>query len=89
MGKTNAATETTFAAGCDDQRVTGSMRTASGQGQLFGDDDTADHSPRCESTGSNADLHLAVHATAGVAVARVPQSALDLGPAADELALPS
>lgn len=44
---------------------------ATGQGQFFGDDDTADHLPRCESTGSTADLHLVVHATAGAAVAQL------------------
>ena len=44
---------------------------AAGQGQLFGDDDTADHLPRCETTGSTAALHLVVHAATGPAVAQL------------------
>ena len=42
-----------------------------GQGQLFGDDDTADQLPRCETTGSTADLHLVVHAAPGAPVAQL------------------
>ena len=38
---------------------------AEGQGQFFADDDTADQLPRCETTGSTADLHLVVHTAAG------------------------
>ena len=44
---------------------------APGQGQLFGDDDTADQLPRCETTGSTADLHLVVHTATGAPVAQL------------------
>ena len=44
---------------------------AAGQGQLFGDDDTADHLPRCETTGTTADLHLVVHTATGAPVAQL------------------
>ncbi|MSU50391.1 MAG: hypothetical protein EXS37_15120 [Opitutus sp.] len=47
---------------------------AAGQGQLFGDDDTADHLPRCETTGTTADLHLVVHAATGAVVAQLLSS---------------
>ena len=44
---------------------------AAGQSQLFGDDDTAARLPRCETTGSTADLHLVVHGADGNAVAQL------------------
>ena len=34
---------------------------AAGQQVIFGDDDTADHLPRCELTGGTTDLHLVVY----------------------------
>lgn len=47
---------------------------AEGQGQLFGDDDTADQLPRCEITGSTADLHLVVHTANGTPVGQLLSS---------------
>lgn len=44
---------------------------AEGQGQLIADDDTADQLPRCETTGSTADLHLVVHTAAGAPIAQL------------------
>ncbi len=42
-----------------------------GQGKLFEGDNTADELPRCEATGSTADLHLVVHGTEGATVAQL------------------
>lgn len=44
---------------------------APGQGKLFEADNTADELPRCEATGSTADLHLVVHGAEGSTVAQL------------------
>jgi hypothetical protein len=44
---------------------------SAGQGKLFGEEITADELPRCEVTGTMADLHLVVHAVDGAAVAQI------------------
>ena len=50
-----------------------SPRTAEepGQGKLFDADTTSDELPRCEATGSTADLHLVIHGTEGSAAAQL------------------
>jgi hypothetical protein len=44
---------------------------AAGQARLFVDDDTPDHLPRCEMTGSTADLHLVVYGEGGGRLVRL------------------
>ena len=50
-----------------------SPRTADAAGQqvIFGDDDTADHLPRCELTGATTDLHLVVYGEGNGVVAKL------------------
>lgn len=48
---------------------------AEGQSQMFTDDDTAAQLPRCEVTGSTADLHLVVHVAEGRPVAQLLRTA--------------
>jgi alpha-beta hydrolase superfamily lysophospholipase len=51
-----------------------SPRPAEAAGQVrfdFSDDNTADHLPRCELTGTTADLHLVVHGEGNGVVARL------------------
>ncbi len=44
---------------------------AAGQQVIFGDDDTADHLPRCELTGGTTDLHLVVYGEGNGVVAKL------------------
>jgi hypothetical protein len=50
-----------------------SPRPADGEGQafLFTEDDVLDQLPRCETTGTTADLHLVVYRDSGCAVAKL------------------
>ena len=44
---------------------------AAGQQSIFGPDDTVDHLPRCELTGSTTDLHLVVYGEGNGVVAKL------------------
>jgi hypothetical protein len=44
---------------------------AAGQGKLFGDEISAEEMPRCEVTGTMADLHLVVHTVDGGPAAQI------------------